>query len=582
MKNQNIFLLCLIAIFLNSAQLLAQQRTYCNPINLDYGYCPIPNFTEAGKHRATADPVIVDYKGDYFLFFTNQMGYWWSHDLNHWKFVSRSFLKPIHHVYDDLCAPAVWIMGDTMLVYGSTVSKDFPIWMSTNPKVDDWKEAVDSFKIGAWDPDFFRDEDGKLYLYYGSSNKYPLYGVGVDPKTFQPTGDPKELLYLDDKRFGWQRFGEYADNTFLDPFIEGSWMTKYKGKYYLQYGAPGTEMSGYADGVAVADHPLGPFAHQSTPLSYKPGGFARGAGHGATFTDHWGNFWHVSTMVISVKNNFERRIGIWPAGFDKDGTIYCNTAFGDYPHYLPNGEADHLKSRFTGWMLLNYNKPVTVSSTYGGYHANFAVDENIKTYWSAKTVNSGEWLISDMGETSMVHSIQINYADQDATLMGKQHNIFHQYKLYASIDGKSWKLIVDKSKNHQDVPHDYLELAHPVQARYIKLENIHVPDGKFAISGFRLFGYGNGTKPNPVNGLTILRTANDKRSAWIKWTASDDAFGYNIYFGTDPDKLYNCMMVYGSNEYWFKGMDKDATYYYTIEAFNENGISDISKVVKSE
>ncbi len=582
MKNQNIFLLCLIAIFLNSAQLLAQQRTYCNPINLDYGYCPIPNFTEAGKHRATADPVIVDYKGDYFLFSTNQMGYWWSHDLNHWKFVSRSFLKPIHHVYDDLCAPAVWIMGDTMLVYGSTVSKDFPIWMSTNPKVDDWKEAVDSFKIGAWDPDFFRDEDGKLYLYYGSSNKYPLYGVGVDPKTFQPTGDPKELLYLDDKRFGWQRFGEYADNTFLDPFIEGSWMTKYKGKYYLQYGAPGTEMSGYADGVAVADHPLGPFVHQSTPLSYKPGGFARGAGHGATFTDHWGNFWHVSTMVISVKNNFERRIGIWPAGFDKDGTIYCNTAFGDYPHYLPNGEADHLKSRFTGWMLLNYNKPVTVSSTYGGYHANFAVDENIKTYWSAKTVNSGEWLISDMGETSMVHSIQINYADQDATLMGKQHNIFHQYKLYASIDGKSWKLIVDKSKNHQDVPHDYLELAHPVQARYIKLENIHVPDGKFAISGFRLFGYGNGTKPNPVNGLTILRTANDKRSAWIKWTASDDAFGYNIYFGTDPDKLYNCMMVYGSNEYWFKGMDKDATYYYTIEAFNENGISDISKVVKSE
>ena len=582
MKNQNIFLLCLIAIFLNSAQLLAQQRTYCNPINLDYGYCPIPNFTEAGKHRATADPVIVDYKGDYFLFSTNQMGYWWSHDLNHWKFVSRSFLKPIHHVYDDLCAPAVWIMGDTMLVYGSTVSKDFPIWMSTNPKVDDWKEAVDSFKIGAWDPDFFRDEDGKLYLYYGSSNKYPLYGVGVDPKTFQPTGDPKELLYLDDKRLGWQRFGEYADNTFLDPFIEGSWMTKYKGKYYLQYGAPGTEMSGYADGVAVADHPLGPFVHQSTPLSYKPGGFVRGAGHGATFTDHWGNFWHVSTMVISVKNNFERRIGIWPAGFDKDGTIYCNTAFGDYPHYLPNGEADHLKSRFTGWMLLNYNKPVTVSSTYGGYHANFAVDENIKTYWSAKTVNSGEWLISDMGETSMVHSIQINYADQDATLMGKQHNIFHQYKLYASIDGKSWKLIVDKSKNHQDVPHDYLELAHPVQARYIKLENIHVPDGKFAISGFRLFGYGNGTKPNPVNGLTILRTANDKRSAWIKWTASDDAFGYNIYFGTDPDKLYNCMMVYGSNEYWFKGMDKDATYYYTIEAFNENGISDISKVVKSE
>ena len=53
------------------------------------------------------------------------------------------------------------------------------------------------------------------------------------------------------------------DNTFLDPFIEGAWMTKHNGKYYLQYGAPGTEFSGYADGVIVGNHPLGPFTPQS-------------------------------------------------------------------------------------------------------------------------------------------------------------------------------------------------------------------------------------------------------------------------------------------------------------------------------
>ncbi|HTH31341.1 MAG TPA: hypothetical protein VL946_08310, partial [Lacibacter sp.] len=49
----------------------AQQKTYCNPINIDYGYTPIPNFSEWGRHRATADPVIVTYKGDYYLFSTN-------------------------------------------------------------------------------------------------------------------------------------------------------------------------------------------------------------------------------------------------------------------------------------------------------------------------------------------------------------------------------------------------------------------------------------------------------------------------------------------------------------------------------
>jgi xylan 1,4-beta-xylosidase len=37
----------------------AQQKTYCNPINIDYGYTPIPDFSEAGRHRATADPVIT-------------------------------------------------------------------------------------------------------------------------------------------------------------------------------------------------------------------------------------------------------------------------------------------------------------------------------------------------------------------------------------------------------------------------------------------------------------------------------------------------------------------------------------------
>jgi hypothetical protein len=561
---------------------LSAQKTYCNPLNLDYGYCPIPNFTEQGKHRATADPVIVLYKGDYYLFSTNQWGYWWSNDLNHWNFVFRSFLKPYHKVYDDLCAPAVWVQGDTLLVFGSTYSTNFPIWMSTNPKANDWKEAVSEFSIGGWDPDFFTDEDGKLYMYNGSSNAYPLYGIEINRKTFEPVGARKELLLLNYEKYGWQRFGEYSDNTFLNPFIEGAWMTKHKGRYFLQYGAPGTEISGYADGVAVSDQPLGNFVHQSMPLSYKPGGFARGAGHGATFQDKWENYWHVSTISISVKNSFERRLGLWPAGFDKDNIMYCNTAFGDYPHYLPDGKEDHLVSRFTGWMLLNYNKPVQVSSSLNGYPPNNAADENIKTYWSAVTGESGEWISSDLGEVSTIRAIQINYADQDATLMGKQKDIFHQYKLYSSPDGKKWSVLIDKRRNLTDVPHDYIELSVPVEARYIKLENIHMPTGKFAISGLRVFGSGHGSKPDQVTNFIVLRTEKDKRSAWLKWKTADNAYAYNIYIGTAPDKLYNCIMVYGSNEYWLKAMDKDIPYFFRIESVNENGVSKLSEVIKAE
>jgi hypothetical protein len=574
-------LTCLFIALLLHTAIHAQPKTYCNPINIDYGYCPIPNFVEQGKHRATADPVITVFKGNYYLFSTNQWGYWWSSDMVKWNFVPRKFLKPWNKVYDELCAPATLVLGDTLLVIGSTYEKNFPLWMSTNPQKDEWKEAVDSFQVGAWDPGFFLDDDNRLYIYFGSSNFYPTYGQEIDRKTFQPIGERKELLRLNDKIHGWERFGEYHDNTFLNPFIEGSWMNKYNGKYYLQYGAPGTEFSGYGDGVYTADHPLGPFTYQShNPFSYKPGGFANGAGHGATYQDLFKQWWHVSTIVLSTKNNFERRIGIWPAQIDKEGILSTNTAYGDYPHYIPNAKANHGESQFTGWMLLNYNKPIRVSSTLGGFHANLANDENIKTYWSAVSGNKGEWIESDLGTISTVHAIQINYADQDAETMGKVEGLYHQYKLYGSTDGKTWKIIIDKSANTSDVPHDYITFEKPIETRFIKLENIHMPSGKFAISGLRAFGKANGSAPDTVQHFVVLRGDTERRNSWLKWQVNDNATGYMIYTGTAPDKLYTSMMVLDANEYYFSAMEKDQPYYFQIEAFNESGISKRTAVVK--
>jgi len=54
----------IIALFLFPALAQAQPKTFCNPLNLDYGFFPIPNFVKQGKHRATADPVIVLFKGN--------------------------------------------------------------------------------------------------------------------------------------------------------------------------------------------------------------------------------------------------------------------------------------------------------------------------------------------------------------------------------------------------------------------------------------------------------------------------------------------------------------------------------------
>ena len=212
-----IFILCLILVIMPN-KILSQQKTYCNPLNIDYAYNAIPDFTVNGNHRATADPVIVLFKDKYYLFSTNQYGYWRSDDLYNWKFIYRKFLKPYHKVYDELCAPAAAAVGDTLFLIGSTYTKDFPLWMSTNPTVDEWKEAVDSFQVRRMGSFIFPgDDDGRFYIYFGSSNVYPIYGQEIDRKTLQPIGEKKELIRLHDDIHGWERFGEHADNTFLRP-----------------------------------------------------------------------------------------------------------------------------------------------------------------------------------------------------------------------------------------------------------------------------------------------------------------------------------------------------------------------------
>ncbi len=565
----------------------AQQKTFCNPINIDYGYTPFKIFSEQGKHRTTADPVIVTFKDKYFLFSTNQEGYWWSNDMLKWNFIHKKFLVDNKYIHD-LNAPAAWVMNDELYVYGSTHQKDFPIWKSKNPLKNQWEIAVDTLNVGAWDPAFFYDEQKKeLYLYWGSSNLFPLMGTEMNLKTLQSTGFTKPVLALNPNEHGWERFGENNDNTFLNPFTEGAWVTKYKNKYYLQYGAPGTEFSSYADGVYVSENPLEGYTYQKhNPFSYKPGGFIRGAGHGATYQDFFGKWWHVSTMVISVKNNFERRIGIFPAGFDNDDIMYCNTAYSDYPLLLPSKNNNHLNGIFTGWMLLNYQKPVQVSSTLGGLQPNFSVDEDIKTYWSAKTGKKGEWFQTDLGEVSTINAIQINFADHNVEFMGKTLNKTHQYKIYTSNDAKKWSVLIDKSTNKTDVPHDYIELEKPIKARFLKLENIKMPTGTFALSGFRVFGKGNGKAPEKVENFVPLRATSEsgaeRRNVWLKWKQNENADGYMIYFGKEPNKLYGSIMVYGKNEYYFNGLDKSDTYYFQIEAFNSNGISEKSEIKKVE
>jgi len=555
-------------------------KTYCNPMNISYNFEPYNiNVKSSGSFRSAADPMMVNYKGEYFLFSTNQGGFHYSKDLSHWEFVYSSFQRT--PTDDDQCAPAAFVSGDTLFYAGSTY-RGLPIWYSTDPKSGRFKHKVESVALPFWDPGMLLDDDGRLYMYYGSSNEFPLKAVELNRSNFYPKSKIIDVTMLKPEQHGWERFGmNNDDSTTLAPFTEGSFMNKHNGKYYFQYGAPGTEFKVYADGVYVSDHPLGPFTYQKhNPVSYKPGGFVQGAGHGGTFEDNFGNYWHVATCMLSLKYKFERRIALYPAGFDQDGTMYVSTGYGDYPCLTPNQATDHRTGTFAGWMLLSYKKAVTVSSHDSIFIPENASDENMRTYWAATSGKPGEWLQMDLGDVKEVHAMQVNYYEHKAFQHNKALDIYHQYRILQSKDGKNWSILVDKSDNDRDVSHDYVELRKPVNTRYLRIENIHTPTGSYALSDFRIFGLAKGPIPDEVQNFKVNRSKSDPRNAQINWDPSAKAYGYNIWYGVAPGKRYNCITVNGETSYNFRGMDKGTVYYFTIEALGETGRSKMGKEIE--
>jgi len=570
------------------------KTTYCNPIDIDYSY--MTHYADKGiSYRSGADPAVINFKGDYFMFVTRSHGYWTSKDMSYWKFIT-----PQSWYYNGSNAPAAAVFGDKVIVLGDPSGRGAVIETS-NPELGDWKTNYCVIPFGIQDPGLFVDDDGKVYLYEGSSNTFPLLGVELDPENcFLPKTEQVELIELDPDKNGWERFGQ-NHNSDIDPFIEGPWMSKNNGKYYLEYGAPGTQWNVYGDGVYVSDHPLGPFEYAPyNPISYKPGGFLNGAGHGSTVKDNKGNYWHYGTMAISVNFYFERRIGMYPAGFEEDGQMYVNTAYGDFPHFLPDTEVKNHKERFSNWMLLSYNKAVKVSSVIKDtqmniieksergyvpepekidYSGKMVNDEKIRTFWVVKNNSNKIEMEMDLGKEMTVNALQINFQEFNANTFTRAAASAQQFIVEKSFDGENWDVFVDYSNNTKDVPHAYIELNSPIKARFIRFKNIHHPNQYLAISEFRVFGNGGGTIPSSPKQFKVIRQE-DTRNADLSWKKVKDAQGYVIYWGISEDKLNNSALIYGDNFYALRALTIGVSYYLQVEAFNENGISKRSKIIK--
>ena len=595
MKNK--LSLLLVSFFLFSCaenkQVTEQQTTFCNPMNLDYGWGCFQKREK--KARTAADPVIVLFKDKYYLFTTMDIGgYRVSDDLITWKDV---YFNPEIHAsaldIDHYVAPAV--AADDNYVYFINFTRDrskkkVDVIRSADPENGKWEKCGEVRRMA--DPCLFIDDE-RFYFYYGLGAEQSTTFFEVNPETFEEIEGTKKVLreYITDVKectsgyhFGRRELYDEIDaSAWMGKFEkipcpEGAWIVKNNDKYYLQYATPGTICNWYCDIVMESDSANGGFVEQPyNPVSLKVGGFIGGAGHSCVFKDKYGNWWQATSMWIGNHDEFERRIGLFPVSFDAKGRMRTHTVLGDYPMLLPQKKFEPQDISAFGWMLQSFNKACMASSSLSGFEPEKAADENVRTWWSAESGNAGEHFVMNFGKKVQINSVQINFAEQDINPEAPKETDYHAYKLYTSNDGHTWKLLADKSGNKTAVPHEYLELSKPVEASYMKVENVHTPkEGKFALLDLRVFGSGYSDKPGQVKELSVKRNQEDGRYASIAWNKAFGADGYLVRFGYQPDFLNQCIQVKGNEttELLLHILTKGVKYYYRVDTYNDSGITE--------
>ena len=533
----------------------------------------IERMAAPNNYREAADPVATIYNDRYYLFVSKSDGYWSSDDMQHWKHIRTNVLPmdlyaPTCMVYNN---ELYWMTSDLNSLWKTSNPEDGNAWQLVTDKLTPYPDNPD--RTGN-DPDLLLDDDGRVYLYWGCSNVDDIMGIELDPDNhFKAIGQPVTLITHQQNVIGWERPSDKNDVE-KPGYNEGASMLKYKGRYYLQYAAPGTEFDSYGDGLYIGDSPLGPFKKADyLPISVKPGGWMTGAGHGDTFQDKYGNYWHVASTVIAQRHMFERRIDFFPFVFTQKDNMYALTDLSDRPYELPKGKTDFLKNPiWTNWMDLTIGKTATASSEIEGKEAGKAADRTIKTWWSAKTGNAGEWLQMDLGKTYPIEAVQTNFADEAFPLQSLGNPFVpYKYKIEASENGTTWTLIADKSANDVTNPHSLVVLDKAVAARYVKITNMSELPGKFSLFDLRVFSTDDGDGPAAIKEFQVERTA-DRRTATISWQPVPGAQGYFVHWGTDPDELYAaCEVLEPSVTLGLFSADVD--YYFRVDSFNESGIT---------
>lgn len=479
---------------------LAQSQRYCNPLPMPIGH----------GGNAQGDVTVIEDGGKYYMYCTGG-GAWVSDNLTDWSF---------HEVKGVPVAPDVvkfngkfYLSGnsDNLFVSDSPLGpfKDLGPFKNTYAIEDGWN--------GGFDTKIFVDDDNTPYLYWPGRGISGIYGVRLDPQDLTRFLEKPTHLFGFNPMHDWERYGEMNEYPGV-AWIEGPWIIKRNGVYYLEYSASGTQWKTYAEGYYTATSPLGPYSYApNNPLLRKTEGLVTGTAHGSIVKGPDGEFYQFYTIVLSNPPG-GRRIGMDKVSFDDNGLMYVNVT--DTPQPAPMAKSAKKSIPVTINKINAMNALSKASSQQPGYPAAYAVDNYSGTLWLAAADDKAPSLTVELSPATRFDVVQLFEVDGMRVLFGNGQRRgwgapvaqlpVYKYKLEVSMDGEKFTTVLDKSGNSvsKDTVYDDFD---PVTCRFVRLTVTEWPsDGPLGIIDFTVFGTPAGHLPAAVATPTYFQLPPDK------------------------------------------------------------------------
>lgn len=456
-------------------------KTYCNPLPLpDYPRGILPGIGEVREYRDASDPSVILFRGKWYMFASGHLAYE-TEDFSEWRHVK---VEPERIGF----APSAVYHGGAFLLTASAVASPHgltELYISGSPtgpyKCMGAFRDMDGRELAVCDPMLFSDDDGELYLYYGGGND-GIYGVRLrrdDPTRF---GCPPVNLIRYDPAHIWERGGDYHEDD-RGSWLEGGWMYKRDGIYYLVYCAPGTEYSSYSLGAYRSREPLSGFVCQSNNpflTNQNSGKLVRGCGHGCVVDAPDGAVWAFYTISVGQKHRLERMVGMDRLYIDGNGELASHGTT-EIPQSVPGGGS------IPALYPLTVRKNVFATSEIIGGEAVNATEENLFCRWMPAYDDARPVLTVELGREYRLFSVRIIFSDE-----GAEASIRRFFVEARHFESGRWEVIADRSDNVCDNIIEYLEFPEEkcFTADAVRLTMLR-EDGysaSFGVRNFTVFG----------------------------------------------------------------------------------------------